>query len=279
LGAFSKQEPIVATTDASPAQPTPQTTVTGDALERILKDKKMNVAVVIYPPDTSNEGGQLKGTFIEVTNWIGSQMGVEINFIIAEFGTFIAALQSGRADVAVAPTFATVSRSLAVDFTNTIYYLGYSALTRKEEVNKWKTIEDADQAGVVFVEREGTPVWQWCHDNLKNATLDSLPAAADPTQMTLEVMTGRANIYIEDSWLIKNLVSEHSDVLAEMPTYSDKPWQLNSVAWAVAKGQTSLLSVLNVAIQNLLANEQIQKWQVQFKGTGLYRKDVFYVPS
>jgi ABC-type amino acid transport substrate-binding protein len=279
LSACGGQAPAVAATSAIVTQTLPQTTVTGDVLNRILKDKAMNVAVVIYPPDVAQVGGQLQGTFIEVSNWIGQQMGVKINFIIAEFGTFIAALQSGRADVAVATTYATVSRSLAVDFTNTIYYLGYSALTRIADVNKWKTIEDADQVGVVFTEREGTPCWQWCHDNLKHATLDSLAAAADPTQMALEVITGRANIYIEDSYLVKKLVAANSTTLAEMPAYADKPWQLNSVAWAVNKGQTSMLSVLNVAIQNLLANNMIQNWQVQNAGAGLYLKDVFYTPS
>lgn len=277
LGACTQASPAPVTSTEQP-QPTEEPKVTGDALERILNEKKINVAVVIYPPDTFKEGNDLKGTFIEVTNWLGKQMSVDVNYVEAEFGTFIAALQSGRADVAVAPTFATVARGIAVDFTNTIYYLGYSALVRKEEVDRFSSIEAGDQDGVTYVEREGTPVHKWCTENLKTAKLISLAANADPTQMALEVMSGRANIYIEDDWLVKKLVAEHSDALAEMPAYSTKPWMLNRVAWGVAKGQPSLLNLMNVAIDYLLANNQIQKWQLQYGGHGLYKTETFYSP-
>ncbi|MBW1792049.1 MAG: transporter substrate-binding domain-containing protein [Deltaproteobacteria bacterium] len=251
--------------------------VEGDVLQKIVDEGKMTVAVIIYPPDTSKEGGELKGTFIEAAKWIASEMDVDLEYVESEWGTFVAAIQSGRADVAVASSFATVSRSMAVNFTKPIYYLGYSALSRQEDVDKWKTIEDAAAAGAVFAEREGTPVHKSLTD--MGAEMISLPAGADPTQMTLEVLTGRANIYVEDDWLVKNLVAEHSDELAEMPTYAEKPWQLNAVAWAVAKGQANLLNVINVAIDRLVANNMLQDWQVEFEGHGLYKKDAFYNPS
>jgi len=255
----------------------PEGQVTGDVLQRIQNDKKMNVAVVIYPPDTSKENGELKGTFIEAAKWIAGQMDVELNFVEAEFGTFVAAIQSGRADVAVASSFASVSRAMAVDFTSPIYYLGYSALCRKADVDKWATIEEAVNAGAQFAEREGTPV----NDALTNlnAHMTSLAAGADPTQMTLEVLAGRADIYVEDDWLVRNLVAEHADELVEMPVYAQKPWSLNAVAWAVAKGQASMLNMVNVAVDRMLANDLLQQWQIQFGGHGSYRKDVYYEPS
>jgi polar amino acid transport system substrate-binding protein len=259
--------------------PVAETTPTGNVLERIIKDKKMNVAAVIYPPDIAKEGDELKGIFIEAAKWLGTQMDVAINFVEAEFGTFVAAIQTGRADVAVASTFATVARSLAVDFTRPIYYLGYGAMTRVADVNKWRTIDDADQAGVTFVEREGTPVQKWLVQNLKNAKLTSLAAAADPTQMALEVMAGRADVYIEDDWLVKSLVNEHSAELAEMPAYAETPWKVNRVAWAVPQGQPSLLNLMNVAINSLLGDGMLQGWTKQFGGHGRYVKELLYSPG
>ena len=65
-----------------------------DVLQKAIKAKQLNIAVVIYPPLTQKQGGELSGTFIEAAKWLAKQMDVTPNFVEAEFGTFIAAIQS-----------------------------------------------------------------------------------------------------------------------------------------------------------------------------------------
>ena len=71
-----------------------------DVLQKVIKSKQINIAVVIYPPLTIKQGNELAGTFVEAARWLAKQMDAQPNFIESEFGTFIAAIQSGRADIA-----------------------------------------------------------------------------------------------------------------------------------------------------------------------------------
>ena len=84
-----------------------------DVLQKVIKSKQINIAVVIYPPLTIKQGNELAGTFVEAARWLAKQMDAQPNFIESEFGTFIAAIQSGRADIALSGSFATVPRAVA----------------------------------------------------------------------------------------------------------------------------------------------------------------------
>jgi len=252
-----------------------QTPAGEDVLQRVIRGKKLNVAVVIYPPLTFKQGGQLSGTFIEAASWLAKQMDVTPNFVESEFGTFIAAIQSGRADVAMAGSFATVPRAMAVDFTRNILWFGSSALVRAADVAKWKTIEDADRSGVRFINPEGGAIHKQLGQVLKQARLISTAPGTSPANHALEVLAGRADIYVEDAWIIRKNIEQHKGQLAEMPAYIDRPWSLNAVSWAVAKGQTGMLNVLNVAIDRLTDNNMFRQWDQKYGGHWLYKKETY----
>ncbi len=257
--------------------PTPAAAQTGeDILQKVIKAKQINIAVVIYPPLTLKQGGELSGTFVEAAKWLAKQMDVTPSFVEAEFGTFIAAIQSGRADIALAGSFASVPRALAVDFTKNVMWFGSSALVRQADVKKWKTLEDADQAGVRFIQSEGTAIHKQLVQMIKKGKVIATAPGTVPANMALEVLSNRADIYVEDDWLIKKNVEQHKGRLTEMPAYVDKPWNLNAVSWAIAKGQPSMLNVLNVAIDRLTDNNLFQQWDEKYGAHWAYKKETFY---
>jgi polar amino acid transport system substrate-binding protein len=247
-----------------------------DVLQRVIKNKQINIAVVIYPPLTIKQGSELSGTFIEAAKWLARQMDVQANYIEAEFGTFIAAIQSGRADIALAGSFATVPRAMAVDFTKNVMWFGSSALVRKADEKKWKTIEDADQPNIRFIQSEGTAIHKQLVQLIKKGKVIATAPGTQPANMALEVLSNRADVYVEDDWLIKKNVEQHKGRLAEMPPYVDKPWGLNAVSWAVAKGQTGMLNVLNVAVDRLTDNNMFQQFDEKYGAHWLYRKESYY---
>jgi ABC-type amino acid transport substrate-binding protein len=253
-----------------------QGTAGEDVLQRVIKNKQINIAVVIYPPLTIKQGGELSGTFIEAAKWLAKQMDVTPSFVESEFGTFIAAIQSGRADIALAGAYASVPRALAVDFSKNVMWFGISALVRKADEKKWKTIEDADQPGIRFIQAEGTAIQKQLSQTLKKAKLVSTAPGTQSTNMALEVLSNRADVYVEDDWLVKKNVEQHKGRLIEMPAYADKPWNLSAVSWAVAKGQSSMLNVLNVAIDRMTDNNMFQQWDEKYGAHWSYKKESFY---
>src|SRR2546426_1116289 len=166
--------------------------------------------------------------------------------------------------VALAGAYASVPRALAVDFSKNVMWFGISALVRKADEKKWKTIEDADQPGIRFIQAEGTAIQKQLSQTLKKAKLVSTAPGTQSTNMALEVLSNRADVYVEDDWLVKKNVEQHKGRLIEMPAYADKPWNLSAVSWAVAKGQSSMLNVLNVAIDRMTDNNKFQQWDEKY---------------
>ena len=64
-----------------------------------------------------------------------------------------------------------------------------------------------------------------------------------------------------------------------MPAYTDKPWRLSAVSWAVVKGQSAMLNVLNVAIDRLLDNNLFVEWDKKYGANWLYKKDLYVQAS
>ncbi len=134
-------------------------------------------------------------------------------------------------------------------------------------------LSEADTVHARFIEAEGAA------QMLKNAKVRSTAAGTSPANMTLEVIANRADIHVNDDWLVRRLVEAHKDQLAEMPAYTDKPWRLNAVSWSVAKGQAGMLNVLNVAIDRLLDNNLFYDWDKKYGANWMYKKDVYVLGS
>jgi ABC-type amino acid transport substrate-binding protein len=104
------------------------------------KDERVPPIIVITSPDnppfefkdTSKGGDKVIGFDIDVVHKLGEKLGRKIKIIESEFSAIIPALQSGRADMAVAGLTATDERRKSVDLSDT-YYADKIALLVSEE--------------------------------------------------------------------------------------------------------------------------------------------------
>lgn len=221
----------------------------GDTVERIGKSGEMRAVYVVWPPTVIKDPKELSGHFVDAFKFICEEMKVKPVLVEASFGTVIATLQAGRADLSIAATYATIPRAQSVEFSDPIVYLGWNGLVGPKVAKAGhKSPLELDRKEVRIVGVDGAAVTQWVQRTFKNASIHILAAQTEQVTAALEVVSGRADAYLTDDYVIRKFVREHPGKVFEL---FPEPFRKNAVSWAVRKGDQSMLNFVNVALRNI----------------------------
>ena len=217
-------------------------------LQEILSSKKIRLGTIPYPPMTQLDSrtGKYSGLWIDGPKFMFEQLGIEAEFVETKWATFPSALQSNQFDVFVGGSFATPRRAAAVDFSRPVMFMGHSVTIRKESAEKFKSMADLDKPGVTIATVLGTSGHEYMKQNFKNATIRALDTG-DLTQDSLEVLAGRADAALQDAFKIAQVVARHPDRLLDL--FSDKPFYVLPIAYALASGNRELLQLVNTSLE------------------------------
>jgi polar amino acid transport system substrate-binding protein len=188
-----------------------------------------------------------------------------------KWATFASALQSNQIDVFVGGSFATPRRSAALDFSRPVMYMGHSVAIPKTSSEKFKTLADIDKSGVTVATVLGSSGHEYARQNLKHATIKALDTG-DLTAGALDVLAGRSDAALQDSFKIAQVVALHPDKLIDM--YGSNPFHLVFVSYAVAKGNRELLQLVNTSLDWM---ESTGKWQELARPYGSQLAGVFFI--
>ena len=231
---------------------------TGNTLDRVKEDKKVNVGFANERPYAYQDGGDLKGEAPAVHEYIFDQIGgVELEPKLFEFGALIQALNADRVDVVTAGMFITPERCQEASFSNPEYVATTALLVKKgnpDGLSDYKSAADkkakvAVMTGAVEVEQakgSGVPEGQ-------------LQVVADQQSGLDAVKSGRADAFALTSISLRALAKSDSSVeVAEafIPVI-DGEEQLGAGAAVFRKGDTELRDAFNAELKKLLASD---KW-------------------
>ena len=218
-------------------------------LDQIISSGELHIGYVVTPPNAIKDpaSGNLTGYDIDMIKEIAAMMGVKPVFTETDWGTFAAGLQADQFDVSIAPTFATVKRSMAVLFTRPIIFAGNGALVKADD-NRYKTLEDMNTSDTRIAVLQGGQAEDFVHRTMPKAQVISL-ASSDLSAGMVEVLAGRADVGIEDSYTINEFV-HHQPGTKNL--FADKPFNLTPVAWSVQRGNNDLVAVINTGLQIMM---------------------------
>ncbi|PMR77217.1 substrate-binding periplasmic protein [Billgrantia endophytica] len=228
-------------------------TAVAQSLQDIVNRGTIRIGYIPSPPGTIMDpvSGELRGFYVDGMREIAEQMGVEPEFVETTWGNFVAGLQSGQFDVSIAGTFATVQRSMVVDFTTPIFYLGYGAIVRTDET-RYETLEDMNDPDTRIAVVQGGSAEDFARRNMPEATIISLDTG-NLTAPFVEVMSNRADVAIEDGYTMSRFIEQQPSV---MNLFEENPYNFTPIAWSVRKGNTDLLSTLNAGVDMLISSGQ-----------------------
>ena len=236
-------------------------------MDRILKEKKINVGYIPSPPGAMKDlkTGGVVGYYVDGLRYIFQSVHVEPELIETTWANFAAGLQSGQFDMSIAGTFATIQRAASVEFTRPIFYLGYSAVVKKGDT-RFKALSDFNKEGIKIAVLLGGAAAEYVKENFPKATMVTL-ATGELTAPFVEVSAGRADVGIEDASQARRYAEQQPGVT---DLFQDNPYNVLPIAWTVKRGNQDLLNFLNTSIEYMLFTGKWEKMSEKYGATGRY---------
>lgn len=154
-----------------------------------------------YPPYefySDSAMTQFAGIDVEVAQYIADSMGMELQMEAMNFDNLVTSLSNGDFDMVLAACEYTEERALACDFSDPYYTdLPPVILVKTANLDKYKTLDDINKAGVIIGAQKNT--------TKANAAADMFPEAANgmvleslvPTLVT-ELKNGTIDLLVLD---------------------------------------------------------------------------------
>lgn len=171
-------------------------TVAEGAYDRILRTGTLRCGYFVWPPLTTKDPatGQLGGLTTEFSEKVAAALELKIEWVQElSFGTYIQDISSGRFDAECAQGWPTPARA-----KYTYYSLPFAYVPQVAVVRTGETRFDADRntmaaASVRIATIDGESSQKTYRGKFSTATEVSLPQTAAPTDLILNVVTGKAD--------------------------------------------------------------------------------------
>lgn len=230
-------------------------------LQKILRERKFNIGFVVLPPAVIKDPktGALGGHFIDAMNFICSEMKGEPIYHETQFPTFIAGLQTKKFDICILPGMKLITRAMAVDFTNPLFYIGDRFSQRKGD-KRFKSLDDVNKKGIKIAVLQGGATLDWARMYIPNATLVAVPGG-DLVAVFMQLSMGHVDLAMGNAVTAKQYERDHPEV---EPALGGKIMNMTGASWTVRKGEQDLLNFMNVAIDYITISGREEGWEKKY---------------
>lgn len=226
-----------------------------------------------FPPYEYRSEGNVVGVDIDIANAIAEDLGVKLEIQDVDFDTIITSVQSGKVAMAIAGLTVTDERKESVDFS-----VSYATSTQYIIVRNDVNIESVkDLAGKKIGVQLGTTGDMVVSDEIKGYFDDDGKKTADGAlentgakveqyanaNLAAAAMdAGKIDAVVVDKLTAELIVANYSDMKTVKFLYADGSDTQETYAIAVAKGNDSLLEVINKVLENLKKEGKIDEFTI-----------------
>ncbi|MGN0916059.1 MAG: basic amino acid ABC transporter substrate-binding protein [Succinivibrio sp.] len=202
-----------------------------------------------FPPfEYKDERGNLVGFDIDLMNAIARISNLDIEYVELPFNDLVTALSSNRVDIVIAAMSITESRSRFVDFSTPYFISGLSLLIRKNDVEKYVTIDDLNTSRICA--QTGTTGSKYMK------SISGLTRIYDKTnELYKALVDGRCDAILNDRPINQYKMFINPSVYSEIKEYYNNEYY----AIAVNRNNLELLGTINKALVDLKKNGSYRK--------------------
>jgi len=156
------------------------------------------------------ETKEYKGHQVDAAKQLAADMGVELEFVPAEWKTLINGVVAGKYHVVMTGTSMTVSRAKAAGYTIPWGRTGYLPLAQADQADRFKTWDDLNKPDVTIGYNLGTSFADFVKTNLPNAKVKEVESPARDWQ---ELLAGRVDVTISSILEAGTLSTTHESLV------------------------------------------------------------------
>lgn len=199
-----------------------------------------------FPPYEYHEGDEIVGIDAEVAALIAEELGMTLEIEDMAFDSVLAAVQSGKADIAMAGITVTEDRKMVVNFSDT-----YTKATQMIIVAEDSEIAGPDDlAGKTIGVQLGTTGDIYVED-VEDATIERYSKGFEAVQALIQ---GKVDAVVIDGEPAKVFVEENDGIKLLEEAFTEEEYAI-----AIAKDNEALLEKVNAALATLTENGEFQK--------------------
>lgn len=230
--------------------------------------EKLRVGVnpLFWPFSYIDKKGKRVGVDLDIAELLAESMDVELKVIVPNgIAELIPMLLSGEVDIIIAAMSRTFKRAKLVNFTVPYIRTGVTVLLNRktgyeigigeaksyaEMVETLKFLKNEDKLRIIVTEgkapAQSAPVF------FRKATIIEYPT----NQAAVEALyQGKAHIMVHDEIFLKFWFAKNTGKALYRMRVFDKPYKRETYGFAVPKGKSDLLYMLNMFIEDKLLNE------------------------
>ena len=209
-----------------------------------------------YPPyefhKDINGKDTIVGFDVMIAEEVAKNLGVELEIKDMKFDGLLGALKSGNVDIVVAGMTPTEERKQAVNFTDVYHNGEHTILVKKDNKEKYKSIEDLSKASIAV--QKSSLQENIAKDVIKSANIKSLGKISD---VVLELQNDNVDAVVVSKEAITGYLKQYPDILeANIDLGND---QSEGSAIAINKtDDTSLVDAINEVLNKLEKENKIE---------------------
>lgn len=191
-----------------------------------------------FPPYEYREGDEIVGIDAEVAALIADKLGMELQIEDMAFDSVLAAVQSGKADIAMAGITVDPDREMIVSFTDT--YAKATQMVIVKEDSEIASVDDLEGKSIGV--QLGTTGDLYAED-VKDATVERYSKGFEAVQAMIQ---GKIDAVIIDGEPAKVFVEQNEGIKLLDEAFTEEEYAI-----AIAKDNEELLEKVNAALNEL----------------------------
>lgn len=227
-----------------------------------LLDKIQEAGVIVvgtegtYSPNSyHDENGDLVGFDVDVARGVAEHLGVDIQFVEAEWDSLFAGMDSGRVDIVVNEVEYSDERAEKYDFSEPYTYVHGALLVAEDNTD----ITGFDALTGKRAAQNLTSSWGQEAEGC-GAELVSVDSVAEGIEL---ILSGRADCMLNAETAFYDYLNKHPDAPVKIVAATDTT---TSSQIPVPKGNERLVEAINEALDDMRASGQLAQLSEQYFG-------------
>ncbi|MGH2545728.1 MAG: basic amino acid ABC transporter substrate-binding protein [Actinomycetota bacterium] len=213
-----------------------------------------------FAPFESVEGGDEVGFDVDLIEEMASRLGLEVEWVRADFDTIFTAVAGGEFDVVAAASTITEERAQIVDFSDPYYNSRQSLVVNTEETPDIAGVADIGEGDIIGVQR-GTTGKAWAEDNLvpQGAEIRTFQGASGMFQ---DLAAGGVTAVVNDEPSSAEIIKDLPGLEIVEPIDTDEKY-----GFAFSQENPELTDAMNQVLAEVIADGTYQEiFQTYFPG-------------
>lgn len=225
--------------------------------QRVMRTGTLRCGYIAWQPYVMKDPntGKLSGMSYDVYEALGRALDIKIEWVSEVLvGQQVDALRSGKIDAVCGDWPLNSASTKYVDYLRGFAWFPVY-LYGKKSGKKFTSLDQINNENVSISAMDGDISLLIADKKFPKAHKIQVPAMADPTQINLNVMTGKADLASNDPFSISYFNAANNNIL--VPVLADKPLVTLKTSGSIKKGEQDLANMLNEGIELLITSGEI----------------------